>query len=335
MEKKPGRSDPGRDGQVHLQCPLTALACGSWGCSQVRHQWKGHSPEPCPYPGRKWAIPSPLLRLQKGHFSSRERLPFLPSISRMKWIHHKALKRDEPSPLKSRDLQFALLRGLWEGAGLTLPFHLTQPSHSRDYPPLSKGKLRSRRPPILPEHWGWQPAFQPRSHYQLPYNEPAKLHTRPTWSSRRSWGAAGSGRGEGEAGRSGQGRETTHADEGELILFSTCILSMSVCGGEGQGGRPPLQAGPGRQKGHSCVAHRIKKVPQSAAGLAPNASSYSNQSPFPPAQPEKLPSFPHPCLGVRLPGLVWPWSLLVAVGRWGAAATSQDSKFQFTLRFGL
>lgn len=86
--------------------------------------------------------------------------------------------------------------GLWEGAGLTLPFHLTQPSHSRDYPRLSKGKLRSRRPPILPEHWAWQPAFQPRSHYQLPYNEGAKLHTRPTWSSRRSWGAEGCGRGE-------------------------------------------------------------------------------------------------------------------------------------------
>lgn len=68
------------------------------------------------------------------------------------------------------------------------------------------------------------------------------------------------------------GRGTTHADEGELILFSTCILSMSVCGGERQGGNPPLQAGRGRQKGHSCVAHRIKKVPQSAAGLAPNAS---------------------------------------------------------------
>lgn len=47
---------------------------------------------------------------------------------------------------------------------------------------------------------------------------------------------------------------------------------MSVCGGEMQGGNPPLQAGGGRQKGHSCVAHRIKKVPQSAAGLAPNAS---------------------------------------------------------------
>lgn len=47
------------------------------------------------------------------------------------------------------------------------------------------------------------------------------------------------------------------------------------------GGSPPLQAGRGRQKGHSCVAHRIKKVPQSAAGLVPNASSYSNQSPFP------------------------------------------------------
>lgn len=93
--------------------------------------------------------------------------------------------------------------GLWEGAGLTLPFHLTQPSHSRDYPRLSKGKLRSRRPPILPEHWAWQPAFQPRSHYQLPYNEGAKLHTRPTWSSRRSWGAEGCGRGEGEAGLSG------------------------------------------------------------------------------------------------------------------------------------
>lgn len=87
---------------------------------------------------------------------------------------------------------------------------------------------------------------------------------------------------EGRGGWVVQGRGTTHADEGELILFSTCILSMSVCGGERQGGNPPLQAGGGRQKGHSCVAHRIKKVPQSAAGLAPNASSYSSQSPFPP-----------------------------------------------------
>lgn len=43
-----------------------------------------------------------------------------------------------------------------------------------------------------------------------------------------------------------QGRETTHADEGELILFSTCILSMSVCGGERQGGEPPT-AGRRRQ----------------------------------------------------------------------------------------
>lgn len=195
-----------------------------------------------PYPGGKWATPGSLLRLQKGHFSSRERLPCLPPSLPPSPEWNGFITRCLAGWAVSTQIPgFAICAapGLWEGAGLTLPFHLTQPSHSRDYPPLSKGKLRSRRPPILPEHWAWQPAFQPRSHYQLPYNEPAKLHTKPTWSSRRSWGAAGSGRGEGEAGQSGQGRETTHADEGELILFSTCILSMSVCGGEGQGGSPP------------------------------------------------------------------------------------------------
>lgn len=90
---------------------------------------------------------------------------------------------------------------------------------------------------------------------------------------------------------------------------------MSVCGGEGQGGSPPLQAGRDRQKGHSCVAHRIKKVPQSAAGLAPNASSYSNQSPFPQPNLKNFLAFPVPAWVCNYPAQFYPSSLLVAVGR--------------------
>lgn len=163
---------------------------------------------PSPAPGEKRAIPSSLLSLQ-GHLSSRElaSLPsFPPSQKKTPLGRNGFITRCLAGWAVSPQIPgFAICAasGLWEGAGLTLPFHLTQPSHSRDYPRLSKGKLRSRRPPILPEHWAWQPAFQPRSHYQLPYNEGAKLHTRPTWSSRRSWGAEGCGRGEGEAGLSG------------------------------------------------------------------------------------------------------------------------------------
>lgn len=109
--------------------------------------------------------------------------------------------------------------------------------------------------------------------------------------------------------------------------------------GKGRGENPPLQAGGGRQKGHSCVAHRIKKVPQSAAGLAPNASSYSNQSPFPqPNLQNFLASLSLPRCAITRRSFTfhpfwWHW------GGWGVAAfqdqlstTSQASQFQLTLR---
>lgn len=162
------------------------------------------SPSPCPQPPgstEPFRARAPL-RLRKGHLQRAGLAASLPErdISRKKRIRHKALSGMSRPPPQIPGFAICAAAELWEGAGLALPFHLTQPSHSRDYPRLSKGKLQSRRPPILPAHWAWQPAFQPRSHYQLPYNEGAKLHTRPTWSSRRSWGAEGCG---GERGLSG------------------------------------------------------------------------------------------------------------------------------------
>lgn len=224
MERQPGRSDPGSVPSL----PTAAGDAPRWNSSA-----RG-TPAPWPVSCREMGYSLLSARLQRGHFSSGERLPCLPPSPGRNGFITRCLAGWAVST-QIPGFAICAAPGLWEGAGLTLPFHLTQPSHSRDYPALSKGKLRSRRPPILRLRWAWQPAFHCRSHYQLPHNEPAQLRT---WSSRRSWGAAGSGRGQGEAGQSGQGRETTHADEGELILFSTCILSMSVCGGEGQGGAP-------------------------------------------------------------------------------------------------
>lgn len=35
-------------GEFISSVPSLLIAHGSWECSQVKHQWKGHSPAPCP-----------------------------------------------------------------------------------------------------------------------------------------------------------------------------------------------------------------------------------------------------------------------------------------------
>lgn len=157
VEKKPGGSDPGCLKRVYFPLSLHCLiAHGSQECFPVKAGQQGPQschPAPCPWLlGRKELFPAakraPLL--QRASFSAfpasqKETSPGSNGLI-TRCLVGRAISSQMPG--------FAICAapGLWEGTGLTLPFHLTQPSHSRDYPRLSKAKLRSRRPPILPGH---------------------------------------------------------------------------------------------------------------------------------------------------------------------------------------
>lgn len=126
--------------------PCPSPPRGSQECCLMKAQRERARSCPLHPAHSSWAEKSfSLLGLRKG-------LSCLPPLSGKKWIHHKVLSGMSCPPPQIPGFAICAASGLWEGTGLALPFHLTQSSHSRDYLRLSKGKLRSRRPPILPEH---------------------------------------------------------------------------------------------------------------------------------------------------------------------------------------